>query len=207
MEAGEGTDMRNRDRRRWGRLLALTMAVIDADTEHVPATRDPVPAAAAGEIQERMEEMRAAVRRYERDCMAGLEAEAGPGLRSVIMDCVDRLVSSVDAVVAADTVGQMVIEERLDRYQRGLRKLQATRPGEASADATRGVLTSIAELLEALRDARFTESLADAPALEEAKAAARAIEPDRSLGAQRHRVQRFFLAAGAVLSAMARPGG
>lgn len=184
-------------------------ATVDAEAERDPTVRHPVPAAAAGEIQERVEEMRASVRRYERACMAGLEADAGPGLRPLIMERVDRLASSVDAVVESDTVGQLAIAERLDRYryQRELRKLQATRPGEASAEATRRVLRSITELLETLRDERFTETLADAPALEEAAAAARAIEPDRSLTAQQHRVQRFFLAAGEVLGAMARPGG
>ncbi|MFW5950600.1 MAG: hypothetical protein ACOCVZ_00640 [Gemmatimonadota bacterium] len=170
------------------------------------ATREPVPAAAAEEIRDRVEEMRSAVRRYERACLAGLDAAGGPGFRGVVMDCVDGLASSVDAVVAADTVGRIALDERMDRYRRELSNLQAVPPGEGSAAATRRVLTSMAELLERVRDERFTETLADTRAVEEAEEAARSLEADRSLTAQRHRVRRFFLAAGAVLNAMARPG-
>lgn len=177
----------------------------EADTP-AAAVREPVSGAAAASIVARTEEMRAAVRRYEEGCSAGLEQATGTGLGAVVADCIERLRHALDAVVASDTVISVPLGERLDRYRELGRQLEATPPGEGRAGPTREVMRSAADVLETIRDERYAESLGEDGALADARAAAERLDPDRALSAQQDRVRRFFLAAGALLSAMARPG-
>ncbi|MBW3552303.1 MAG: hypothetical protein KY466_02265 [Gemmatimonadetes bacterium] len=167
--------------------------------------REPVPGAVAGEVMERAEEMRAAVRRYEEGCAARLEPAAGRGLGALVSECIDRLGRAIDAIVATDTVGAVVIDERLATWRRSVRDLESRPPDDARAATTRSALISAAETLNTVSEERYTESLepSEGPDLVEAAAA---IEADRPLLDQQERVRRFFLRAGAVLSAMARPG-
>ena len=179
-------------------------AAVEPDT-FGPRSRQPVAGAVAGDLMERTEEMRAAVRRYEEECVAGLEPAAGPGVGAVVADCIDRLAAAIDAIVASDTVGAVVIEDRLVTWRRSIRQLESRPPDGGRAAPTRTALISAAETLNTIAEKRYTESLdlSEGPALREAAAS---IDGDRPLVDQQERVQRFFVRAGAVLSAMGRPG-
>lgn len=170
-----------------------------------PRAGDPVAGAVAGDVMERAEEMREAVRRYEEECVARLGPAAGPGLGALVADCIERLAGAIDAIVAADTVGAVVIEERLVTWRRSVREMESRPPDDGRASPTRGALLSAAETLNTIAEERYTESLdlSEGPDLREAAAA---LEGDRPLVDQPERVGRFFLRAGAVLSAMVRPG-
>lgn len=175
------------------------------------AERAPVGAAAAGKIQARVDTMRAAVRRYEEECVGALEAAVGSGIAEVTSGCIDRLSHAVDAMVASDTVGGVIIGERLQQFRERVDSVRNTPPGSGRAGPTRRVLVSAAEVLRVIRDQRYPESagedadLGDA-AMADLRQAAEAIEPEMPLRRQQNRLQRFFLAADAILTAMARPG-
>lgn len=193
-----------------------TEVVAPADTlaeERSPAehgTREPVRGAAADQLVRRTEQMRAAVRRYEQDCAARFEPVVGEGLGGLVVDCIKRLGTAVDAIVAADTVGEVAIAERLDAYREQLRRLETTPPGEGRADPTRDVLGSVTEVLAVIREERYPHSLGEEGAvngaMQELRSAAQAIDTEGPLDRQRHTLRRFFIAAGGLLSAMARPG-
>lgn len=167
---------------------------------------EPVTGAVAEELMERTEQMRAAVRRYERDCAARLEPVVGEGLGALVAECIEGLSAAVDAVVASDTVGRVTIDERFAEYREQVERLERTPPGEGRAGPTREVLRSMTELLAVIREERYPESLGEAGVLEELRTATEAIDLDRPLDRQRHTLRRFFVAAGGLLSAMARPG-
>lgn len=192
-----------------GRMSHAPVAGIDAEDDSAvaePPPAEPVTGAAGEDIVARVEQMRAAVRRYEDGCSAGLEAAAGEGTGEVVADCMERLAAALDAVVASDTVGRVAIDERLEYYREQVDRLEATPPGEGRSRPTRNVLRSAAELLTVIRDERYAESMGDNGAIDDVRAAAAAIDADRPLADQQDRARRFFLAAGALLSAMARPG-
>lgn len=181
---------------------------VEADRVH-PETahpREPVTGAAAEEILARAEEMRAATRRYQEECVARLEPASGPGIDRIVSDCITRLSDALDAVVASDTVAGVDLEERLARYQERARQLRAEPPGEADPARIRGVLRSAADLLGVIGEARYSESLEEAEATGDMRAAVDAMEAGRPLSTQKDRLQRYFLGAEALLSAMARPG-
>ena len=164
---------------------------------------EPVAGAVAADVMARAEEMREAVRRYEAECRLG--PAAGAGLGALVADCLDRLGRAIEAIVATDTVGAVVIEERVAMWRRSVRQLESRPPEDGRAVPTRAALISAAEALATIAEERYTESLQldEGPDLVEA---ATAIEADRPLVEQQERVRRFFAGAGAVLSAMARPG-
>ena len=176
-----------------------------AATDTSRSSRGPVVGAVAGDVMERAEEMRAAVRRYEQDCVARLEPAAGAGLGALVADCMDRLSRAMDAIVATDTVGAVVIGERQASWREAVRRLESRPPDDGRAEPTRAALLSAAETLRTIAEERYTESLElrDAPDLRDAAAA---VEGERPLAEQKEPVRRFFARAGAVLSAMARPG-
>lgn len=165
----------------------------------------PVPGAVAGDVMQRAEEMRTAVRRYEQDCVARLEPAAGAGLGALVADCIDRLSGAMDAIVATDTVGAVVIEERQAAWREAVRQLASRPPDDGRAEPTRAALLSAAETLNTIAEERYTESieLEEGPDL---RGAAAAVEGGRPLAEQKEPVRRFLVRAGAVLSAMARPG-
>lgn len=176
------------------------------DPDTLAGPPEPVTGAAAEELVGRVEEMRAAVRRYEVECSDQLEPAAGEGVGALVAECIRRLSDALDAVVASDTVGDVAIDARLDQYREQLRRLRATPPGEGRAEPTRETLRSAAEVLAVIRDERYPETLEEDTTVATLRSAARALDPARPLSRQQERVQRFFLAAGGLLSAMARPG-
>lgn len=175
----------------------------DRGTPTAPA--EPVTGAAAEQIVARQEEMRAAVRRYEAGCSSRLEPVAGPGIGDLFAECTARLRGAVDAVVAGDTVGSVAIDERLDEYRERVALLRETPPGEGRADPAREVMRSAAEVLAMVAEERYPETIDRDDAVHRLRSAADALNPDRPLERQQERIQRFFLAAGGLLSSMARP--
>lgn len=192
-----------------GQMSHAPIAEIDEEEDSAvpaPPPEEPVTGAAGEDLMARLEHMRAAVRRYEDDCSARLEQAAGEGTGDIVVDCMERLAAAMDAIVASDTVGQVAIDERLEYYGEQVERLEATPPGQGRAGPTRNVLRSAAELLAVIRDERYAESVGENGAMEDVRAAAAAIDPERSLADQQDRMRQFFVGAGALLSAMARPG-
>lgn len=167
---------------------------------------EPVTGAAAEDIVARQEEMRAAVRRYEAECSSRLEPSAGAGMGDLFADCTARLRYAVDAVVASDSVGRVAIDARLDAYRARADLLREMPPGGGRAEPAREVLRSAAEVLAVVAEERYPETIEGDDALRRLRSAAEALNPDAPLERQQERIQRFFLAAGGLLSAMARPG-
>lgn len=215
--------------RLWPWLLALALAAVfvwlavsagdlwgppDPATEATPSEvqpqleppgQQPATGAAAEEVVARTEQMRAAVRQYEDGCASRLEPAAGEGVGDLITECVERIAVALDAVVASDTVGQVVIDERLDRFRDQLERLQSTQPA-ARAVPTRDLLQSLTEVLSVIAEERYPETLSGEGSAQELRDAVGALDVGQPLEQQEEPVRRFFQAAAGLLSAMARPG-
>lgn len=183
-----------------------TEAITQEDPPQLePPGQQPATGAAAEDVVGRTEQMRAAVRQYEDRCASRLEPAAGEGLGDVITGCVERIAVALDAVVASDTVGQVVIDDRLEQFRDQLERLQSNRP-DARAAPTRDLLQSLTEALAVIAEERYPETLGDQGAAQDLRNATRTLDAGRPLAEQEEPVRRFFQAAAGLLSAMARPG-
>lgn len=172
-----------------------------AAEEVVPVVPD-----AAGDVIEDVEDMRAAVRRYETECAQRPPPVSGTRERNIVAACLDRLSLAIDAVLTTDTIAGLAAEDRLERYRQQADELRRSAPGAGYSGQVRELLISSAELLTAIQEHRYPETLGGSDAARELQDTAASMDPHRPVDAQQEIIMAFFRDAAPILSAMARPG-
>lgn len=183
----------------------IPVAPVEQEPTTPPAPDEPVSGAAAEDVIDDIEDMRAAVRRYESECAHRPDPVSGTRERNVVAVCLDRLAMAIGAVLAADTVAGLDADDRLARYRRQAEELRRSAPGAGYSGEVREALISSADLLATIQEQLYPETLGGSDAVEDLQAVAAAVDPHRPVDAQQETLTAFFRDAAPILSAMARP--
>ncbi|MBW3628239.1 MAG: hypothetical protein KY464_02975 [Gemmatimonadetes bacterium] len=161
---------------------------------------DPVPVAAVPSLAGRSSpEAPAAVQQYLTTC-APRDPSAMSADHRYTSSCIQSLLGSVDAILQRSDLAGVDVRAHLQAARERAQQLARSAPRSTDhAGMTRDAFQAITAVLNGIQDARYPDLDAQVSAIEET---VRSIEAGTNLLDQREPVQRFFLQAGDLLTAI-----
>lgn len=165
----------------------------DVVEETDPGAVGPAPAA---EMTGLGEEAAAALDDFRRTCVDDPEADETPNVgvqHEYASTCLEQMAAAFEATIQTDTVGSVVLEQRLNRLRENAREVRQSDPAATTHAGTVGdALRAGADLVETLREERFPEDDQLADHSEQAREHAESIRADQPLLEQDQDVRSYF---------------
>ncbi|MDQ3555627.1 MAG: hypothetical protein M3409_02455 [Gemmatimonadota bacterium] len=148
--------------------------------------------------------MPAEVQQFAQACAAPGTAQQQASLsHEYTVDCTRRLTAAIEAVVRRDTVGGAALEPRLAEMRQRVEAIGSNPQATNHANLVRDAFTSIATVMNSVRESRPGASPALGEQVSGVREAAQGISPTTELLNQKNQVDTFFQRAGEALRSMA----
>lgn len=202
-------------------LLLLVWVLVEAlgrDTEPAavapdtvgapPAVAPPPTAREYGTADEARAALPGTVQEYEQTCTQAGEDPADMGMQhEFTVNCMQLMAASFDAAVQSDTVGELVLDERVESFRSNGERLEQSDPAARDhADIVAESMRSAAELMATLREERFPDDQQIDQATERVREAADSMTSERPMLEQQDTVEQFFQSMGDALRRISDTG-